>query len=117
MVGELIFGDDHFHFGSGGVGASIPYGVYPITPNAVGHWGAAHKAIGINNGEIWDEALHRNREGIEIHGLNHLATEGCVALSYEEYKKLRRKILDCVADGKHLYMHVTSNGIEINEHS
>lgn len=85
IAGTLEIAGQHFRFGSGGAGYSIPSGDYKITPDTVGDWGARHGAIGVAGNTIWDPRLRRYREGIEIHrdfSGGRLITEGCIAIDH-----------------------------------
>jgi hypothetical protein len=105
-----------YRFGSGGAGnASIPAGDYPITPGAIGPWGRAHGAIGINNNRIWDERLHRDRQGIELHSgsSDALITEGCIAIAGSQWPEFKARVLQMIRDHGSAYLHVGPNGASI----
>ena len=95
---------------------SIPYGDYPVTPNApTGDW--AHKAcaIPIDNNVIPDPQLGRNRIGIMIHSgsaasLDQLYTEGCFKVDPDDWPAVRQEILAEAAKGP-LYLHVQPGGV------
>lgn len=110
----LTIGSSQYRYGSGGAKGlpSIPFGDFPIgTP--VGPWGAAHGAIGINNGSIWDAKLGRNRSGIELHaGMSDtLLTEGCMAVAGKDWPQLKAQILAMGGKG---FLHVGSGGASID---
>ena len=68
--GVGTIGGSQFHWGSGSPGQywSIPYGDYPVTPDApTGAWAQSVGAIPIANNVIPDPLLHRDRIGIMIH--------------------------------------------------
>ena len=117
ITGQLKMGDEAYKFGSGGVrgASSIPFGNYPITPNAIGAWGRANGAIGINNDHIWDKSLGRMRDGIEMH-VGHsfnLITEGCLAFEKEQFPKLKARINQMIQEHGHAYLHVGKDGASI----
>ena len=117
IMGQLKLGDESYRFGSGGVrgASSIPFGDYPITPNGIGPWGRAHGALGINNDHIYDKALGRMREGIEMH-IGHsmnLITEGCLAFDKEQFPKLKARIAEMIKRNGAAYLHVGKNGASI----
>ena len=71
--GVGTIGSTQFHWGSGMPGKywSIPYGDYPVTPNApTGAWAHQAGAIPIANNVIPDPQLGRNRIGIMIHSVH-----------------------------------------------
>ena len=116
--GTGTIGDQTFHWGSGSPGQywSIPYGDYPVTPNApTGDW--AHKvgAIPIANNVIPDPQLGRNRIGIMIHSgsassLDALYTQGCFKVAPSEWPAVRQEILKEASAGP-LYLHVQPGGV------
>jgi hypothetical protein len=107
-----------FHWGSGTPGKywSIPYGDYPVTPNApTGAWAHQAGAIPINNNVIPDPQLGRNRIGIMIHSgsapsLDQLYTEGCFKVDPQDWPTVRSQIL-AEADKGPLYLHVAPGGV------
>ena len=116
--GVGTIGGQSFHWGSGQPGAywSIPYGDYPVTPDApTGDW--AHKvgAIPIANNVIPDPQLGRNRIGIMIHSgsassLDALYTQGCFKVAPSEWPAVRQEILKEASAGP-LYLHVQPGGV------
>lgn len=118
VTGMLSFNGKQYPFGSGGVPGHphIPYGDYPITPNAIGEWGLEHGALGLNNDHIWDADLGRWREGIELHpGSGQLFTEGCIAFPRELWPEIRQEILKQIGEGRKLYLHAHPNGFSIDD--
>lgn len=111
-------GGTQFHWGSGTPGKywSIPYGDYPVTPDApVGAWAQGVGAVPIANNVIPDPVLHRDRIGIMLHpgssaGLDHLYTQGCFAVPPEEWPAVKAKILEETKKGP-LYLHVQPGGM------
>lgn len=117
IAGQLKIGDSSYRFGSGGVrgSSSIPFGDHEITPNSVGPWGRSVGALGIANEHIWDKALGRMREGIELH-MGHsanLITEGCVAFERSQWPKVKSQVLSMIREHGHAYLHVGPNGASI----
>lgn len=122
--GVGTIGDTSFHWGSGTPGSywSIPYGDYPVTPNApTGDW--AHKvgAISIANNVIPDPQLGRNRIGIMIHSgsapaLDQLYTEGCFKVAPQEWPAVRQQILT-ESQQAPLYLHVAPGGVAAFTHT
>jgi hypothetical protein len=116
--GVGTIGSTQFHWGSGMPGKywSIPYGDYPVTPNApTGAWAHQAGAIPIANNVIPDPQLGRNRIGIMIHSgsapsLDQLYTEGCFKVDPQEWPTVRSQIL-AQADKGPLYLHVAPGGI------
>jgi hypothetical protein len=114
--GKLNFAGDQYNFGTGGAGrGSIPYGDYPITPNAIGPWGRAHGAIGINDNVIPDAKIGDTRRGIELHaGTNpDLITQGCVAIAGDQWQQFRQKVMQHINDGEKLTLHIGKDGAQI----
>ena len=114
--GFLTAFGEQIPFGSGGYrgSAPIPYGNYPITPDAVGAWGASHDALGINNNSIYDRTLGRYREGIEMHaGGASLLSEGCLVVPKDKWPGLRAKIKKYYDHGGHPTLHVDKQGASI----
>jgi hypothetical protein len=111
-------GGQTFHWGSGEPGRywSIPYGDYPVTPNApTGAWAQGAGAIPIANNVIPDPLLGRNRIGIMIHSgsaqsLDQLYTEGCFKVAPSEWPGVRSEILSEAKSGP-LYLHVAPGGV------
>jgi hypothetical protein len=111
-------GGSTFHWGSGTPGKywSIPYGDYPVTPNApVGAWAQQAGAIPVANNVIPDPLLGRNRIGIMIHSgsapdLDTLYTQGCFKVAPSEWPGVRSEILKEAANGP-LYLHVAPGGV------
>jgi hypothetical protein len=111
-------GGSQFHWGSGTPGQywSIPYGDYPVTPNApTGDWAHRVGAIPIANNVIPDPLLGRNRIGIMIHSgssdsLDQLYTQGCFKVAPQEWPAVRSEILKEAANGP-LYLHVAPGGV------
>lgn len=107
-----------FHWGSGTPGKywSIPYGDYPVTPNApTGAWAQSAGAIPIANNVIPDPQLGRNRIGIMIHSgsapsLDQLYTEGCFKVDPQDWPNVRSQILAEAEKGP-LYLHVAPGGV------
>lgn len=116
--GVGTIGGSQFHWGSGTPGKywSIPYGDYPVTPNApTGAWAQSAGAIPIANNIIPDPLLHRNRVGIMIHSgssdsLDQLYTQGCFKVAPQEWPAVRSEILKEAANGP-LYLHVAPGGV------
>lgn len=115
--GIATIGNIPFHWGSGSPGQywSIPYGDYPVTPNApTGAWAHQVGAIPISNNVIPDPVLHRNRIGIMIHpgssqALDQLYTQGCFAVAPQEWPAVKQEILKESSNGP-LYLHISPNG-------
>ena len=111
-------GGSQFHWGSGMPGKywSIPYGDYPVTPDApTGAWAQSAGAIPIANNVIPDPLLGRNRIGIMIHSgsapdLDTLYTQGCFKVAPQEWPAVRSEILKEAANGP-LYLHVAPGGV------
>ena len=116
--GVGTIGGSQFHWGSGTPGKywSIPYGDYPITPNApTGEWAHQVGAIPIANNVIPDPQLGRNRIGIMIHSgsadsLDQLYTQGCFKVDPQDWPRVRTEIL-AEADKGPLYLHVAPGGV------
>ena len=116
--GVGTIGGQSFHWGSGMPGKywSIPYGDYPVTPNApTGDWAHKAGAIPIANNVIPDPQLGRNRIGIMIHSgsaasLDQLYTEGCFKVDPDDWPAVRQEILAEAAKGP-LYLHVQPGGV------
>jgi hypothetical protein len=116
--GVGTIGGQSFHWGSGQPGAywSIPYGDYPVTPDApTGAWAHQVGAIPIANNVIPDPLLHRDRIGIMIHSgssnsLDQLYTQGCFKVAPSEWPAVRSEILKEAANGP-LYLHVAPGGV------
>ena len=116
--GVGTIGGSQFHWGSGEPGKywSIPYGDYPVTPNApTGAWAHSVGAIPIANNVIPDPLLGRNRIGIMIHSgsaanLDELYTQGCFKVAPQEWPGVRAEILK-EADNGPLYLHVQPGGV------
>jgi hypothetical protein len=116
--GVGTIGGAQFHWGSGAPGQywSIPYGDYPVTPDApTGAWAHQVGAIPIANNVIPDPLLHRNRIGIMIHSgsadsLDQLYTQGCFKVAPQEWPAVRTEILSEAAKGP-LYLHVQPGGV------
>jgi hypothetical protein len=111
-------GGTEFHWGSGTPGKywSIPYGDYPVTPDApTGAWAQSVGAIPIANNIIPDPLLHRNRVGIMIHSgsadsLDQLYTQGCFKVAPSEWPGVRSQILAEAKKGP-LYLHIAPGGV------
>ena len=118
QYGTGTIGGQQFHWGSGMPGKywSIPYGDYPVTPNApTGAWAHQAGAIPIANNVIPDPQLGRNRIGIMIHSgssdsLDQLYTQGCFKVAPQEWPTVRAEILK-EADNGPLYLHVQPGGV------
>ena len=116
--GVGTIGGQSFHWGSGMPGKywSIPYGDYPVTPNApTGDWAHRAGAIPIANNVIPDPQLGRNRIGIMIHSgsaasLDQLYTEGCFKVDPDDWPAVRSEILKEASNGP-LYLHVQPGGV------
>ena len=116
--GVGTIGGQSFHWGSGMPGKywSIPYGDYPVTPNApTGDWAHKAGAIPIANNVIPDPQLGRNRIGIMIHSgsaasLDQLYTEGCFKVDPDDWPAVRSEILKEASSGP-LYLHVQPGGV------
>ncbi len=116
--GVGTIGGQSFHWGSGMPGKywSIPYGDYPVTPNApTGDWAHKAGAIPIANNVIPDPQLGRNRIGIMIHSgsaasLDQLYTEGCFKVDPDDWPAVRQEILKEASAGP-LYLHVQPGGV------
>ena len=95
---------------------SIPYGDYPVTPNApTGDWAHKAGAIPIANNVIPDPQLGRNRIGIMIHSgsaasLDELYTQGCFKVDPDDWPAVRSEILKEASNGP-LYLHVQPGGV------
>jgi hypothetical protein len=113
LTGELKIGNQSFKYGSGGNGASIPYGDHKITPGALGSWGEHHKAIGLADGTIPDPQLDRDREGIEIHAADHLESAGCIVVLEKYFKALKEAIQSMIAANGQAFLHVHPDGVSI----
>ena len=100
-----------FHFTSGGYGASIPYGDYRITTSS-GPWGERHGALGLNDQEIYDPKLHREREGIEIHEARG-GTEGCVGV-HNGFGLLKKLVISMIDQTGSAWLHVWPFGTGIS---
>ena len=115
--GTGTIGDQTFHWGSGSPGQywSIPYGDYPVTPDApTGDWAHKAGAIPIANNVIPDAQLGRDRIGIMIHSgssdsLDKLYTQGCFKVAPSEWPQVRAEILKEAGSGP-LYLHVQPGG-------
>ena len=112
ITGMITIEGKEYQFGSGGLGQSIPYGDYLITPDAVGSWGAKHEAIGVANGSMPDPKLHRDRDGIELHAATNgeLKTHGCVSIRKDQWPEFRNQVLAMVRENKNVYLHVSDQG-------
>ena len=118
QFGTGTIGDQSFHWGSGQPGKywSIPYGDYPVTPDApTGDWAHRVGAIPIANNVIPDPQLGRNRIGIMIHSgsassLDALYTQGCFKVAPSEWPAVREEILKEAKSGP-LYLHVQPGGV------
>jgi hypothetical protein len=116
--GTGTIGGIPFHWGSGTPGKywSVPYGDYPVTPDApTGDWAHRVGAIPIANNVIADPQLGRNRIGIMIHSgsapdLDTLYTQGCFKVAPEEWPAVRSEILKEASNGP-LYLHVAPGGV------
>jgi hypothetical protein len=116
--GTGTIGGQTFHWGSGEPGHywSIPYGDYPVTPDApTGDWAHRAGAIPIANNVIADPQLGRNRIGIMIHSgsapdLDTLYTQGCFKVAPSEWPAVRQEILSEAKNGP-LYLHVAPGGV------
>jgi len=113
IAGPLKMGDNTFHFGSGGAGRHIPYGDYPITPDAIGPWGRAHGAIGINGNVIFDPILGRNRLGIELHPSNRGFTAGCVGIPGKEFPDFKQGLRERISRYGPQVLHIGPDGARI----
>jgi len=102
-----------YNFGTGGMGghSSIPYGVYPVTPDTIGPWGRAHGAIGLNNNRIWDSKHQRMTAGIELHGWPYkpIYSEGCVAIEQGQWPAFRAQVLNMIKTHGSAYLHIWPN--------
>ncbi len=116
--GTGTIGGRQFHWGSGTPGKywSVPYGDYPVTPDApTGEWAHRVGAIPIANNVIPDQKLGRDRIGIMIHSgsassLDALYTQGCFKVAPEEWPDVRKEILAEAQKGP-LYLHVQPGGV------
>ena len=116
--GVGTIGGSQFHWGAGMAGKywSIPYGDYPVTPDApTGAWAHQAGAIPIANNVIPDPQLGRNRIGIMIHSgssdsLDQLYTQGCFKVAPQEWPAVRSEILKEASNGP-LYLHVQPGGV------
>lgn len=118
--GKLEIDGKLYDYGTGGVPGyfSIPYGSFPITPDAIGPWGRRHGALGINDDSIYDEQHHRMTEGIELHPSrsddpDKLISEGCIAIRRSEWPALRKQILAMIRAKGGAILNVTEHGISI----
>jgi hypothetical protein len=117
--GTINVEGEQYRFGSGGAhggtSAPIPYGDYPITPNTIGAWGAAHGALGINNNAINDPNIGRVRRGIELHAgsSDSLITEGCIAIAGARWPEFKAHVLAMIRKHGRVYLHVGPNGASI----
>lgn len=116
ITGIIKVQGKEYEFGSGGLGQSIPYGDYLITPDAVGSWGSKHGAIGVANGTMLDSKLHRDRDGIELHAATNseLKTHGCVSLRKDQWPEFRNQVLAMVRENKSVYLHVLEQGASVS---
>ena len=116
--GTGTIGGTTFHWGSGTPGRywSVPYGDYPVTPDApTGDWAHRVGAIPIANNVIPDPKLGRDRIGIMIHSgsassLDALYTQGCFKVAPAEWPGVRKQILEETQKGP-LYLHVQPGGV------
>ena len=117
IKGMLSIGGNQYAFGSGGVPGHphIPFGDYPVTPDAIGPWGQAHGALGINNGVIPDAELGRDRTGIELHAgsSDKLITEGCLAIAGSQWPQLKQQITSMISQNGPVTLHVGPEGATI----
>jgi hypothetical protein len=115
--GQIDVDGQKYNFGTGGMGghSSIPYGVYPITPDSIGLWGRAHGAIGINSDQIWDPKHKRMTAGIELHGWPRkpILSEGCVAIAQGQWLECKNRILNMIKNHGSAYLHIGPNGASI----
>lgn len=116
ITGVIKVEGKEYEFGSGGLGQSIPYGDYLITPDAVGSWGSKHGAIGVANGTMLDPKLHRDRDGIELHAATNseLKTHGCVSIRKDQWPEFRNQVLAMVKENKSVYLHVSEQGASVS---
>lgn len=116
ITGIIKVEGKEYEFGSGGLGQSIPYGDYLITPDAVGSWGSKHGAIGVANGTMLDPKLHRDRDGIELHAATNdeLKTHGCVSIRKDQWPEFRNQVLAMVKENKSVYLHVSEQGASVS---
>jgi hypothetical protein len=119
IAGTLEIAGLKVKFGSGGRGRyGLPYGDYPLT-NDVGSWGNRHGAIAIgHDATVYDRRLHRDREGVEIHGATNgaLTTAGCIAIEQEMWGIVRRKVIAMMEAGA-TFLHLDPNGARISAHA
>ncbi|MER2193330.1 hypothetical protein ABS771_08465 [Methylobacterium brachiatum] len=115
LTGNLSMDGQTYQYGSGGHRGSnsIPAGVYPLTPGAIGPWGRQHGALGINNNRIWDAQLGRFRDGIELHSASSakMLSAGCLAINREQWSEFRSRALDFYRrNGNRAFLKVDSKG-------
>jgi len=113
--GNIDVGGQVFRFGSGGSLPHIPYGTYPVTPEAIGSWGRAHGALGINQNRIWDASLGRYRQGIEFHAASSEAaiTAGCIAIAGGQYPQFKQRVLAMIRQHGSAYLHIGPGGASV----
>ena len=116
ITGIIKIQGKEYEFGSGGLGQSIPYGDYLITPNSIGSWGSKHGAIGLANGSIPDPKLHRDRDGIELHAATNgnLETHGCVSIRKDQWLEFRQQVLAMMGENTRVYLHVSDRGSSVS---
>lgn len=115
--GQIDVDGRKYNFGTGGMAnySSIPYGVYPITPDTIGPWGMAHGALGLNNDKIWDPKHQRMTAGIELHAWpsKPLVSEGCVAIEYGQWFAFKTQVLNMIKIHGAAYLHIDPNGASV----
>ncbi|MER2197169.1 phage tail tape measure protein [Methylobacterium brachiatum] len=117
LGGKIDVEGAKFDFGSGGHRGSnsIPFGTYPITPDAIGPWGRANGAIGINSNAIWDQSLGRMRTGIEFHAASNarMLTAGCIGVAREQWAGFKDRMLAVYRRAGRAFLTVGPNGASI----
>ena len=108
----LSIDGEQFSFGSGGRrGAKpMPYGDYPLQPQAPGPYGQKVGGIGVNNNRIG------SREGIILHpGMSDDdITAGCMAFSPKDFPRLKAKVLEMMSKNNgHAYLHWGPDGASV----
>lgn len=118
LQGQIDVEGQKFDFGSGnGKGLnSIPFGTYPVTPDAIGPWGRANGALGINGNQIWDKTLGRMRTGIEFHAASNarMLTAGCIGIAREQYGTFKERLLSVYRRAGRAFLTVGPNGASIS---
>lgn len=112
--GIITMDGQQYHYGTGGAGASAPYGVYPITPGAEGPIMRRIGGIALNNNTVQDPLLGR-RDGIALHSasssdLDRLYSQGCFAVSREEWPAFKARLMAKIQREGPQYLTVRRDG-------